>query len=346
MLQFVLNRSLSACLLVSIILLTAGTASGQTLRLAHFMPANTWQDNTLFKEWARDVEAAANGSLQIRVYPGQSLGSSVEGYDNARRGLADIAWTVQGYTANRFPLSQIVELPGLFDSAEVGSCAFQRLYDSGVLDEEYEETRVLYVHVHGPGHLFTRDTPVRTLSDLEGLQIRRPTNVIGNLLRELGAEPVGMPAPQVYEATQRGVIDGFLLPWEAVVGFRANEVVNHYTEVGLYSLAFVTTMNKSSWERLSPEQQAALEAHSGMNAALIAGRGYDRADVEAREQLLEEGTLHTIPASEREEWEAAGERATEQYLTELEAQGLPARQVYRQFQGHVDTCRADLAAGT
>lgn len=345
MVQLITNQWRRAVATLALLFLVM-PAVGQTLRLAHFMPANTWQDTILFKEWAREVEAATGDSLQIRVYPAQSLGSSVEGYDNARRGIADIAWTVQGYTANRFPLSQIVELPGLFESAEVGSCAFQKLYDSGALDEEYRDTHVLYVHVHGPGHLFTRETPVRSLADLRGLQIRRPTNVIGNLLRELGAEPVAMPAPQVYEATQRGVIDGFLLPWEAVVGFRANEVVNHYTEVGLYSLAFVTTMNQRSWERLSDEQQAALEAHAGMNAALIAGRGYDRADVAAREQLLEEGTLHTIPASERAQWEAAGERATEQYLEDLESQGLPARAVYRQFQGFVKTCQAELDAGS
>lgn len=327
------------------LMFSAGTATAQNLRLAHFMPAGSWQQSVMFEGWAKSIEEESNGALSFRVFPAQTLGTAVEGYDNARRGIADISWTVQGYTANRFPLSQIVELPGLFETAEVGSCGFQRLYESGMLDEEYSETEVLYVHVHGPGHLHTANKAVTSLSDIRGLQIRQPTSVIGNLLTELGAEPVGMPAPEVYEATQRGVIDGFLLPWEAVVGFRADEVVNHYTEVGLYALAFVKTMNPRAYDRLSDEQRAALHKHSGMTGALIAGRGYDAADEAAKARMLETGTLHVLTDEERAQWEAAAERAAESYLSDLESRGLPARAVYEAFVGYVDECRIQLASG-
>ena len=199
------------------------------LNFAHFMPAGSWQNRELFQAWADKVKADSNGRIEITIYPAQTLGKATQGYDNARDGVADITWTVQGYTAGRFPLSQIVELPGLFDSALIGSCAFQKLYDSGALDAEYEETHVLFVHTHGLGHLHTRDKAVTTLADLNGLKIRRPTAVIGKLLAELGAEPVGMPAPRIYEAIQRGTIDGFMLPWEAVKGFRLYEVSDHHT---------------------------------------------------------------------------------------------------------------------
>mgnify|MGYP002620824588 CR=1 FL=1 len=324
---------------------SAGNVAAQNLRLAHFMPAGSWQHSIMFDGWAKSIEEDSDGTLSFRVFPAQTLGSAVEGYDNARRGIADITWTVQGYTANRFPLSQIVELPGLFDTAEIGSCGFQKLYESGVLDDEYSETQVLYVHVHGPGHLFTSDKAVTSLSDMRGLQIRQPTSVIGGLLRELGAEPVGMPAPEVYEATQRGVIDGFLLPWEAVVGFRADEVVNHYTDVGLYSLAFVKTMNQSAYDRLSDAQRSALQQHSGMAGALAAGRGYDAADEAAKEKMLESGTLHILTDEERAQWEAAAERVADAYLDELESRGLPAKAVYDAFVGYVDECRLMLDSG-
>lgn len=327
------------------LMFSAGAATAQNLRLAHFMPAGSWQQSVMFEGWAKSIEEDSNGSMSFRVYPAQTLGTAVEGYDNARRGIADITWTVQGYTANRFPLSQIVELPGLFETAEIGSCGFQKLYESGMLDDEYSETEVLYVHVHGPGHLHTASKAVTNLSDIRGLQIRQPTSVIGNLLSELGAEPVGMPAPEVYEATQRGVIDGFLLPWEAVVGFRADEVVNHYTEVGLYALAFVKTMNPRAYDRLSDDQKAVLRQHSGMAGALTAGRGYDAADEAAKAKMLETGTLHVLTDEERIQWEAAADRAAEFYLSELEARGLPAREVYDAFVGHVDECRGLLASG-
>ncbi len=326
------------------VLLAASPATAQeaTLRFAHFMPSNAWQHGELFQVWARSVEEASGGRIAVEVYPAQTLGKAPQGYDNARNGIAEIAWTVQGYTANRFPLSQIVELPGLFETAEVGSCAFQQLYDSGALDAEYADTHVLFVHTHGAGHLHTAARAVTSLDDLKGLRIRRPTAVIGTLLEELGAEPVGLPAPAIYESAQRGVIDGFLLPWEAVAGFRAHEVSDHHTEVGLYALAFVTTMNKNAYARLPEDLRAVIDAHSGRDWALAAGRGYDRGDVDGRAATLTSGDLQSI--EDRAAWEAAAERARERYLSDLEERGLPARQTYAALQGYVADCRDTLGA--
>jgi len=320
----------------------AALAADVNLRYSHFMPAASWQQDELFLAWADSVAEDSNGTVDVTVFPAETLGSAVTGYDNARNRITDIAWTVQGYTANRFPLSHIVELPGLFETAEVGSCGFQKLYDSGVLDAEYEDTHVLFVHTHGPGQLHTSGRAVQQISDLEGLKLRRPTTVIGTLLEELGAEPVGMPAPQIYESVQRGVIDGYMLTWEATKSFRANEVTDNHTNFGFYSLAFVTTMNKSLYEGLSDEAKAAIDANSGMDWALAAGRGYDAADEVALAEIRETSTVHEIPEAERGEWEAAAERAREIYLDELEAAGLPGREVYEQFEGYVAECESEL----
>jgi len=316
------------------------SAAKVTLRFAHFMPAASWQNQALFKAWAQAVGKDSGGSIEVKVYPAQTLGKAKSGYDNARRGIAEIAWTVQGYTANRFPLSQVVELPGLFEKAVVGSCAFQKLYDSGVLDAEYRDTHVLYVHTHGLGHLHTRNKAVRTLADIKGLKIRRPTAVIGKLLTELGAQPVGMPAPKIYETTQRGTIDGFMLPWEAVKSFRAYEVAKQHTELGLYSLAFVVTMNQQAYDRLSASQKRAIDANSGMKWALMAGRGFDQADIAGRKISQNTGAINQISPAERSQWLAAGKRSTEQYLAELQAKGLPGRKVYADFKKYVGQCRA------
>ncbi|MEL6978043.1 MAG: TRAP transporter substrate-binding protein [Pseudomonadota bacterium] len=316
-------------------------AEATTLRYAHFMPAASWQQQTLFLDWAAAVEAASGGAAKVLVFPAQTLGKAPAGFDNAASGVADIAWTVQGYTAGRFPLSQLVELPGLFDTAEIGSCAFQRLYDSGALDAEYEAVKVLYVHTHAPGHLHTATTPVRRLSDLEGLKIRRPTAVIGRLLTELGAEPVGLPAPRIYEYLQRGAIDGYMLPWEAVSGFRVDELTAHRTEFGFYALAFVVAMNRRVYESLSAEARAAIDANSGMKWALTAGRGYDAADAAAAEALRSAIETSTIAEEERAAWEAAAARTREAYLADLDAVGLPGTETYEALKTYVAACEAE-----
>lgn len=312
------------------------------LKYAHFMPASSWQNQTLFKDWADAVKKSSNGKVKVSIFPAQTLGKAPAGYDNAKNGITDIAWTVQGYTANRFPLSQIIELPGLFETAEIGSCAFQKLYDSGALDNEYKETHVLYVHTHGVGHLSTKEKPVTTLADLKGLKIRRPTAVIGKLLKELGAEPVGMPAPRIYESMQHGTIDGFMLPWEAVAGFRADEVSKHHTEFGFYSLAFVATMNKKTYENLPPDQKKAIDENSGMKWALIAGRGFDKGDTEALPKIKKTGTIYQIDSTEKTKWIEASQRATKSYLDELDQKGLAGTETYNKVKSYIAECKTEL----
>ena len=321
--------------------MTAG-AQAETLRYAHFMSANSWQNQVIFEDWAAAVEEAAGEDLDVEVYPAQTLGKAPAGYDNAMMGIADIAWTVQGYTAGRFPLSQIMELPGLFDTGAVGSCAFQKLYDSGALDAEYDETHVLFVHTHDPGHLHTADKPVENLDDMRGLKLRRPTQVVGTLLENLGAEPVGMPAPNTYEALQRGAIDGYMLPWESVESFRLDELSGYHTEFGFYALAFVATMNKAKYEGLSPEAKAAIDANSGMEWAVTAGRGYDEAGAKVLEGLRETSTVIELSEEERAKWSEAAQSASDAYIAELDGMGLPGTETYAAVQGYVSECEAEL----
>jgi len=318
------------------------TAAEVDMNFAHFMPAGSWQNQDLFTAWANTVAEQSGGRINVTIFPAQTLGKAPAGYDNAKNGVADIAWTVQGYTAGRFPLSHIVELPGLFETAEVGSCAFQKLYDSGALDQEYAETHVLFVHTHGQGHLHTKGKAVTTLADLKGLKIRHPTAVIGKLLEELGAEPVGMPAPAIYESMQRGAIDGYMLPYEAVKGFRVYEVSDHHTEFGFYSLAFVQTMNKARYDSLPADLKKVIDDNSGMAWAVRAGKGFDQGDAVGLEATRGTGEFHKIEGAELAEWQAAADRTTAGYLKELDDQGLPGTDTYAKVKGYVADCRAEL----
>lgn len=331
---------------LAILALGAGLAqaagAAETLRYAHFMSANSWQNQTIFEDWASAVKEASGGEAEVTVFPAQTLGKAPAGYDNAMNGIADIAWTVQGYTAGRFPLSQIVELPGLYDTGAVGSCAFQKLYDSGALDAEYEDTHVLFVHTHDPGHLHTASKPVHTMEDLKGLKLRRPTQFVGTLLEAAGAEPVGMPAPNTYESLQRGAIDGYMLPWESVDSFRLDELTGHHTLFGFYSLAFVSTMNKAKYESLPPEVKAAVDENSGIKWAVTAGRGYDEAGAKVLERLRETSDVIELSPEEEARWQEAAQAAVDGYLKELDDQGLPGTETYEALKGYVSECEAEL----
>jgi TRAP-type C4-dicarboxylate transport system substrate-binding protein len=333
-----MKRALAALGIATCLALPAKAAEVD-LNLAHFMPPASWQNQELFTAWADAVREQSGGRINVTIFPAQTLGKAPEGYDNAKNGVADIAWTLQGYTAGRFPLSQIVELAGLYETAEVGSCAFQKLYDSGALDSEYGETHVLFVHTHGPGHLHTKGQAVTSLADLKGLKIRRPTAVVGKLLEELGAEPVGMPAPTIYESMQRGTIDGYMLPWEAVKGFRVYEVSDQHTDFGFYAAAFVLTMNKAKYDSLPDDLKKVIDDNTGAKWAAIAGQGFDKGDIAGLAAAGSTGAIHHLDDATRAEFQAAADRVTAAYLKELDDKGLPGTATFEAFKGYVAECK-------
>jgi len=340
-----MKTKFTACLLAASIagLGAASAHSATTLRMAHFWPGASGVNQEVFEAWAATLEEESGGELKVEMFPSGTLAKPDSLYEAAANGIADIAATAQGYTAGRFPLSQVVELPGVATTATQGACVLQTLYDQGHLDSEYEDTRPLFFFTTGPGGIHTIDTDVQVPADLEGLRIRRPTAVAGEMLENMGAIPVGMPAPDIYTAMQRGVIDGLSFPWEGLKGFRINELVSYHTEVPFYTLIFVATMNQRAYDDLSPEQQAVIDANSGMRWAENAGVVFDRLDVEGKQEAKDAG--HTIREIENPlehpDWQKPLQDGIDSYLARLEERGLPGREVYEAALAASESCAAD-----
>lgn len=145
-----------------------------TLRVAHVWPGGSMIDRELFQAWAESVEEASDGRLKVEVFPSQTLAKSAQTYESAVSGIADIGASAQGYTAGRFPLTQVVELPGVSSSARQGACILQSLYDQGYFEQEYADTRPLFLFTTGPGYLHTKDQLIETPADLEGFAYAAP----------------------------------------------------------------------------------------------------------------------------------------------------------------------------
>lgn len=316
-------------------------AADFTLRFAHFFPAVAGVHKDIVQTWADKVEKESDGRIKVDIYPASTLAKPPALYDSVVNRISDIALTVQGYTANRFPLTQIVELPGVAKNAVNGSCIIQNLYDEGLIAKEYKKTRPLFLFTHGPGHIHTADKLVKTPEDLQGLRIRRPTAVVANLLEGLDAQPVGMPAPSSYQSLQRGVIDGVTLPWEGQLSFRLNELATKHTEVGgLYTLSFVVTINKDIYKKMPKDLQSVIDNNSGSEWAEVAGKVFDDLDVKGRKQAEEQGhEFYTVEkGASNELWKPILDSATEEYLASLEKKRLPANEVYKRALELSESC--------
>ena len=246
-----------------------------TLKLHQFLPAPATVPKLILKPWAERVEAASQGRIKIDHFDAMALGGTPPSLmDQAIDGSADLTMTVVGYTPGRFPKTEVFELPFMMTDPIATSKAFQELVETDLQQGEYKDVHVLGAWVHGPGVIHSRDGVAR-LEDMQGLKVRGPTRVITDMLKELGATPVGMPLPAIPEALSKGVIDGTVIPWEVTPAIKLSELVSHATEFtgskeALYTATIVLVMNKAKYDSLPEDLRAVLDAEPA-----LAGESFD-----------------------------------------------------------------------
>lgn len=311
-------------LAAALLAVMTGSSLGQevTLRVHQFLPAQATIPANVLEPWAETIAAESDGRIAVEFYPSMQLGGTPPDlFDQARDGVADIVWTVLGYTPGRFPKAETFELPFIMTDAVATSKAFQEFVEANAADE-FDAVHLLAVHTHGPG-LFHTEAPIARLEDLSGMKIRGGSRIINDLLTKLGATPVGMPVPAVPESLSKGVIDGATVPWEVTMPLRIAELVRHHTrftgENGLYTQTFAIVMNSDTYDGLPDDLKAVIDANSGMPLATMAGEAMQAADEVARQKALDlTNEVVALDAAETarfkeasalviEEWVAAGE---------------------------------------
>lgn len=314
----------SSLLAVLLVALTAGPALAAevTLRVHHFLPAQSNIPKYGIQAWADRVEEQSDGRIDVQVFPSMQLGGKPPDlYSQVQDGVVDAAWTVIGYTPGRFPKTEAFELPFMTGKAEPGSRAFHRyVMEQG--PEEFAGVHPLAFHVHGPGAIHSRK-PVRSLADMKGLKVRGPTRVITDLLSKTGATAIGMPVPAVPESLQKGVIDAAVIPFEVAPALKVPELVSHHTGFrdapGLYTATFVFAMNKARYASLPDDLKAVIDANSGPDLAAAFGRVMDEGDAPGLEAAARN---EIVMIEDRAEWEAVGRAVTQDWIAQANAKGL------------------------
>jgi TRAP-type C4-dicarboxylate transport system substrate-binding protein len=202
-------------------------------------------------------------------------------YDAVKNGLADVSFTVHGYTPGRFVLTQMAEFPFLGDQAEPLSVAFNKVaMKYPAFAQEHQGVHVLAYFTHGPGTVFNTKRPVTRLEDLQGLKWRVGGGMVNEISKALGMNVTLKPAPDSYELLSGGVMDGTLFPAESIESFKIDKVIKYATTFpgGLYNTSFVLMMNPATYAKLDPAAKKAVDAASGEVAARIMGRNWDKVD--------------------------------------------------------------------
>lgn len=316
---------LAASAALSAILFMGASASAQTVFSASSWVPPTHTLSVAQKEWCDALEKESAGRMKCNILP-KAVSAPPGTFDAVRDGLADISFTVDGYTPGRFVNTKVAEFPFLGDDSRATSIAYQRVYTKHFAPlGEHRGVKVLGVFTHGPGVIFNTKKPVLSSADAASLKWRIGGGNINDLTKLMGWNTTLKPASESFEMLSTGVMDGTLFPDESIASFKLS-MIKHATTFpgGLYNTSFVFMMNPAKYDALSAQDKAVVDKLSGEYVASRFGAGWDKVDDASRDGAQKAQGVQRVKAPESfiNEVKAKQSQLEDQWAAAAEAKGL------------------------
>jgi len=308
------------------------------LRLAAHNPEDAYVVREVFSPSFRTLAAMTHGRLRIEpVWEGSSH-ALPEGWAALRERKVEMTACYSSRSPELgFKLVQGLTLPGLFDSAALGTLTAELLHRR-YLKPEYDRQGVRLGRFKATGQdvIFTRE-PIEKKEDMVGLRIYAGGGWHGAIYREMGATVVPLYSPQVREALRAGEIDAAAMTDGSAQVFGVDTVARFRLDSGLGRQNLEYCLAPDAYDELPGDLQAAL-------SAWLCGLGqaecqvfYGLGGAHARAAFAANGMQTTVlDEDERQRWQQPIQRLRERYVAEMEAEGLPGRQFMDDLLGIVD----------
>ena len=203
----------------------------------------------------------SGGTMEVRVYPSQQLGSERELLELLQLGSVDITKVSAAVMENFVPEYRVFSLPYVFMGKEHAFDVLDGQVGKKIL-QSGEQVKLLGLGYYDSGSrsFYTKSDPVDQPSDLEGLKIRVQESVTAMAMVEaLGGAPTPIAFGELYTALQAGVVDGAENNPPSFYLTRHYEVCRYYSINEHSRIPDVLLMSTHTWERLSPQQRQWVE---------------------------------------------------------------------------------------
>jgi len=322
---------------VSVFVFMFGSVSikAQTIELkfAHFMSPKHIQHQKSFEPFCKKVAELTDGKVNIKVYPGGSLGKPKQLPDAVKTGITDIAFIIPSYTTARFPRISVLDLPFLCNNATQTTRVIYDLYDRNFA-ADFKDFKILWLYSAGPGQLMSATKAMPTEGALEGMKMRAPSAYMSKALKLLGTNPVGMPISKLTISLQKKVIDGMLTPYSAVKDFRLFDLVTHITELNMYVTPMAVVMNKQKYDSLPDFAKKAIDQASGKQWGLHAANVYDDHDGNTLKEIMKRGKIkvYNLPDSEKQKIATTVKPLQADWIADVAKKGISAKELLADVQ--------------
>ncbi len=251
------------------------------------------------ERFKKELAELTKGELTADVFPAMQLGGAKENVDQVRSGALLMTWIGMAYLSRTVPELEAVSLPFAFAEREtafrtidgpVGDLLNEKLARKGYVSLGYMEL--------GFRNVTNNVRPIKSIDDFKGLKIRlQPNETHLESFRAIGANPVSMGIKEVYSALQQGVLDGQENPYSIIHTRKFNEVQKYLSDSGHFFDFIIVVANKSRFESLKPEHQAAIKQAMGNAIAWQRQRAAEE-DIASRDALIKGGMTFTPMSAE------------------------------------------------
>jgi len=257
------NKLLSAAAVVALMTASSAVSAQEVLRLSHQWSAKDIRNQVA--QIVADEVASANVDLEIKIFGSKSLFKPREQYTPLSRGQLDMTVLPLSYAGGQRPEYNLTLMPGLVKNHEHAARLSVSPFMQTLEDIMAEDDVMVLVHGYLAGGFAGKDKCITKPEDVAGLQTRAAGKAFEQMLAGAGASIASMASSEIYTAMQTGVLNAANTSSSSFVSFRIYEQVSCYTPAGGVALWFMyqpLLMNKSRFEGLNDEQQAALLAAS------------------------------------------------------------------------------------
>lgn len=254
------------------------------LKVGFPSPPMSWTNTHGMTPWAQSVEKAADGLVEIKIFPGGSVANFRNVYDRVINGVVDIGFGPTGDISDQSPRSDVSSLPFEVRNASEASLALWRLFAKGELAADYKAVKPVSLFAL-PTTTLHSSKPIRALADMRGMRLIVLSRLLGQAISTVDGTPLTMTAAEAYQSIDRGVADGAAIAWAGVAVFKLQEVAKYHLEIPLGAAPATFFMNRESYARLPDKAKRAIDENSGERLSRTLGEAADANDRESRERL-------------------------------------------------------------
>ncbi len=280
------------------------------------------------------VGELSDNKVKIEFYPAEQMGKQKDYLALCGEGILDIAYVPPSFYAGQVPLNTISILP-YWTTAVEGATIYKRLVETcPEITQEFLKYRVrpLLIASCSQYDVGTVKKTVRSAEDLKNLKLKTSGGLFDRIAKQYGIITVSLPAPEVYEATQRGIVDGNIFSYPSVKGYRLNELQKYHTyglRMGGYPWTYV--INEKKWQKLPKGVQTVLQ-DAARDYTRYSSENWDEETIRLLEEFKKGGmVIHRVQAQDRPKWEAPLKGIEEIWIQEMEKKNLPGRKVFEIF---------------